>query len=252
MKELATYIIEKLQINKDSKLTKLPEIQDAFEYSIKVAEKLTIENKEYAVIDIATKLEMANVLYGVDFEVTDKNFNNQDLLKKFAEEVLVKVKEKYNNDTDKIKIDAYDNNVYLIVAFDDVLPDEVLKKNESKSISEKLHIDKHINIHQDDQITKDFKKLGKLLRTEGADEEVYNSFLEMMEFYDDEYEDYYYKWDERKFYTFFREIVNYDWISLYGGKVNVAESNHKEIAKILKKYATKEIIKKTMASFGWS
>ena len=118
-------------------------------------------------------------------------------------------------------------------------------------IIEKLHLDKTTNIHQDDQITKDFKKLAKMLRQDGADEDLYDSFIEMMEFYDDDYNDYYYKWDEHKFYTFFRSIVNYDWISLYGGKVNVAQSNHKEIAKILKKYATKDIIKKTMDSFGW-
>ena len=119
-------------------------------------------------------------------------------------------------------------------------------------IVEKLHLDKTTNIHQDDQITKDFKKLAKMLRQDGADEDLYDSLIDMMEFYDDDdYSDYYYKWDEHKFYTFFRSIVNYDWISLYGGKVNVANSNHKEIAKILKKYATPEIIKKTRDSFGW-
>ena len=123
--------------------------------------------------------------------------------------------------------------------------------NLNEYIIEKLHLNKNIKIHQDDQITKDFKKIAKLLKDEGADEELYDSFIDMMEFYDDEYSDYYYKFDEGKFYTFFREIVNYDWISLYGGKVNVAESNHKEIAKILKKYATPEIIKKTRDSFGW-
>lgn len=118
-------------------------------------------------------------------------------------------------------------------------------------IVEKLHLDKRTNIYADDQITKDFKKLAKMLRKDGADEDLYDSFIDMMEFYDDDYNDYYYKWDEHKFYTFFRSIVNYDWISLYGGKVNIANSNHKEIAKMLKKYATPEIIKKTMDSFGW-
>ena len=125
-------------------------------------------------------------------------------------------------------------------------------------IIEKLHLDKdtqvtHNHGFSDDQVTNDFKKIYKIISNiDGKNSELLDYVVAMAEWEsDDDDADMYYKFDEHKFYTLFREIVNYDFVSLYGGKLNIKESNHKDLAKILKKYATPDIIKKTMKSFGW-
>ena len=116
-------------------------------------------------------------------------------------------------------------------------------------ISEKLKIDKETSV-QDDQITKDFKQLMKQLKEEDAYEEVTDELYSMMEFDDDDYDRYYYKFDDEKWFYFLRSIVNYDMIVLdQDGTININKSNHKEIAKMIDKYNKPEIGKKVWASF---
>ena len=126
-------------------------------------------------------------------------------------------------------------------------------------IIEKLRINKNIQIkksdgYRDDEVTNDFRKMIHIIKNiHGKDSEIINYIVDMMEWEDEDNvdSDVYYKFDEDKFYLVLREIVNYDLISLYGGKVNISESNNKDLAKIIKKYATPELIKRVQKSFGW-
>lgn len=51
-----------------------------------------------------------------------------------------------------------------------------------------------------------------------------------------------YEYDERTAFQFLYDVANYDMISLYGGTINVEESNHPELAKVLKDMYSKEIV----------
>ena len=122
-------------------------------------------------------------------------------------------------------------------------------------IFEKLKIDKNLNlddeIHdRDDKITKDFRKLYKLITKEfGYNHEVLDSLSTMSDFNDD-YTEFYYEFDPNKWAIFLRDVVNYDWIALAAdGIIDIENSNHKDIAEIMKKYNEPEIGKKVWQSF---
>lgn len=120
---------------------------------------------------------------------------------------------------------------------------------------EKLHLDKNLNLDDDihdrnDEITKDFRKLYKLISDEfGNYHEALDSLSAMSDFNDD-YTEFYYEFDPNKWAIFLRDIVNYDWIALCAdGIIDIENSNHKDIAKIMKKYNEPEIGKKVWLSF---
>ena len=116
-------------------------------------------------------------------------------------------------------------------------------------LNEKLIIDK--NIQKENDIDKDFKQLMELLKKDGADEEITDDLLALADF-DDEYEHLYYSYKENLFSTFLRTIVNFDWICLReNGKIDIQNSNHKDIAKIISKYTDPEVGKKVYKSFPW-
>ena len=148
MKNINNYITEKLKLNQQSKRIKLPEIQDAFEYAIEVADKLVKANDKYKVLDKCTKLttttlDKNNLIYAVEFETSKEYFKEPKLMKEFGEAVLKEVKKKYRTDTHLIEVHAYDDTVTLIIDWDLILPD---KEDE---VTEKLHLGK--GMMNDDQ-----------------------------------------------------------------------------------------------------
>ena len=91
-----------------------------------------------------------------------------------------------------------------------------------------------------------------LLKKDDADEEITDDLLCLAEFDDDNYEELHYKYSESKFSTFLRTIVNYDWICLReNGTIDIQNSNHKDIAKIISKYTEPEVGKKVYKTFPW-
>ena len=122
-------------------------------------------------------------------------------------------------------------------------------------IIEKLHLDKNLKlddeIHdRDDVITKDFRKLYKLIVDEfGANHEVLDSLCSMSDFNSD-YTEFYYEFNPNKWAIFLRDVVNYDWICLTkDGIIDIKQSNHPDIAKLMDKYNDPIIGKKVWASF---
>ena len=68
--------------------------------------------------------------------------------------------------------------------------------------------------------------------------------------FNDDYTEFYYEFDPNKWAIFLRDVVNYDWVALAAdGIIEVEQSNHKDIAKIMKKYNEPEIGKKVWQSF---
>ena len=126
--------------------------------------------------------------------------------------------------------------------------------NISKYIFEKLHIDKDIKldteIHdRNDEITKDLRKLYKLIQDEVGNSDILDSLCTMADFNDD-YTEFYYEFDPNKWAIFLRDVVNYDLISLnLNGKIDIKNSNHKNIAKLISKYTPAEIGKRVWLSF---
>lgn len=115
-------------------------------------------------------------------------------------------------------------------------------------INEKLVIDKDVE-SINSTVDKDFKQLMNLLKKDDADEEITDDLLALADF-DDGYEHLYYTYKEDLFRTFLRTIVNYDWICLReNGKIDIQNSNHKEIAKIISKYVDDEMGKRVYNSF---
>lgn len=113
-------------------------------------------------------------------------------------------------------------------------------------INEKLIIDKDVE-SINSTVDKDFKRLMKLLEEEGADDEITSDLLDLA---DIEAGKIVYRFHENKFRGFLRTIVNFDWICLREtGKIDVANSNHKEIAKIISKYVNDEMGKRVYNSF---
>lgn len=51
-----------------------------------------------------------------------------------------------------------------------------------------------------------------------------------------------YEYDRDGFFYFLYDIVNHDMISITGKKIDVEASNHPDLAKILKRYATQDNI----------
>ena len=103
---------------------------------------------------------------------------------------------------------------------------------------------------RDDALTRDFKKLYRLISDEcGNNHETLESLLAMSNFNDD-YTEFYYKWDKYAWSVFLRDIVNYDIITLKeDGTIDIKNSNHKEIAKLVDKYNVPEIGKRIYMSF---
>lgn len=122
-------------------------------------------------------------------------------------------------------------------------------------ITEKLKINKDSNLQSlaNNQITKDFEKLFKIISRElGKDSELLGDIVSMMEFADNDYEIAYYEYNDNAFYYLLRDIVNYDLICLKdNGEIDINNSNHKDIAEILDKYNTPEMGKKVRKSFNW-
>lgn len=116
-------------------------------------------------------------------------------------------------------------------------------------IIEKLHLKQGID-RGETNFSKDMKKLFKLLKGQMGQEEHYEIMCDMMKFTsEDEYDDYgKYVFDEKIFQRLLYSIVNYDLISLYNRNIDINNSNHPDIARILKKYATKEMINKVYDS----
>jgi len=123
----------------------------------------------------------------------------------------------------------------------------------SQYIIEKFKISKDIDINGDgyihDEITNDFRKLYKIISKEfGKDHPVLDSLVAMSDF--DEDDNFYYKFSDNGWFSFLRDVVNYDWICLgRNGAIDVNNSNHKDIAKIIKKWNKLDIGKKVWESF---
>lgn len=105
-------------------------------------------------------------------------------------------------------------------------------------------------VDRDDEITKDFRKLYKMIYSVvGNDNPILDSLCSMSDFNED-FTEFYYEFDENKWAIFLRDIVNYDLISLgKNGAINVNDSNHKDIAKLVKKWNKLPIGKKVYDSF---
>lgn len=110
---------------------------------------------------------------------------------------------------------------------------------------------------QNDEVTNDFCDIKDILKEiEGQHSETSIFLLGLAKWKDEDENiiesELYFEFDEKVFYTFFREIVNRDYICINeSGEVDVENSNHKDIANILKKYISKDTGKKIRASFGW-
>lgn len=105
-------------------------------------------------------------------------------------------------------------------------------------------------VDRDDNITKDFRKLYKMIYSVvGNDNPILDSLCSMSDFNED-FTEFYYEFDENKWAIFLRDIVNYDLISLgKNGAINVNDSNHKDIAKLVKKWNRLPIGKRVYDSF---
>lgn len=105
-------------------------------------------------------------------------------------------------------------------------------------------------VDRDDEITKDFRKLYKMIYSVvGNDNPILDSLCSMSDFNQD-FTEFYYEFDENKWAIFLRDIVNYDLISLgKNGAINVNDSNHKDIAKLVKKWNRLPIGKRVYDSF---
>ena len=92
-------------------------------------------------------------------------------------------------------------------------------------------------VDRDDEITKDFRKLYKMIYSVvGSNNPILDSLCSMSDFNED-YTEFYYEFNENKWAIFLRDIVNYDLISLEkNGGININDSNHKDIAKLIKKW----------------
>ena len=105
-------------------------------------------------------------------------------------------------------------------------------------------------VDRDDKITKDFRKLYKMIYSVvGNDNPILDSLCSMSDFNKD-FTEFYYEFDENKWAIFLRDVVNYDLISLgKNGGVDVNGSNHKDIAKMIKKWNRLPIGKRVYDSF---
>lgn len=105
-------------------------------------------------------------------------------------------------------------------------------------------------VDRDDEITKDFRKLYKMIYSVvGNDNPILDSLCSMSDFNQD-FTEFYYEFDENKWAIFLRDVVNYDLISLgKNGAINVNGSNHKDIAKLIKKWNRLPIGKRVYDSF---
>lgn len=105
-------------------------------------------------------------------------------------------------------------------------------------------------VDRDDEITKDFRKLYKMIYSVvGNDNPILDSLCSMSDFNQD-FTEFYYEFDENKWAIFLRDVVNYDLISLgKNGAINVNDSNHKDIAKLVKKWNRLPIGKRVYDSF---
>ena len=85
------------------------------------------------------------------------------------------------------------------------------------------------DIHdRDDEITRDFRELYKLFKDEIGGDDICG-----------------YEYNPNKFANVLYCVVNYDLISLRkNGEIDVKNSNHPNIAKIMKKYSTKDMGKR--------
>ena len=105
-------------------------------------------------------------------------------------------------------------------------------------------------VDRDDEITKDFRKLYKMIYSVvGNDNPILDSLCSMSDFNQD-FTEFYYEFDENKWAIFLRDVVNYDLVSLgKNGAINVNDSNHKDIAKLIKKWNRLPIGKRVYDSF---
>lgn len=105
-------------------------------------------------------------------------------------------------------------------------------------------------VDRDDEITKDFRKLYKMIYSVvGNDNPILDSLCSMSDFNQD-FTEFYYEFDDNKWAIFLRDVVNYDLISLgKNGAINVNDSNHKDIAKMIKKWNRLPIGKRVYDSF---
>ena len=101
------------------------------------------------------------------------------------------------------------------------------------------------DIHdRDDEITRDFRELYKLFKDEIGGDDICG-YLSTMSDFNDDYTEFYYEYNPNKFANVLYCVVNYDLISLRkNGEIDVKNSNHPNIAKIMKKYSTKDIGKR--------
>lgn len=110
---------------------------------------------------------------------------------------------------------------------------------------------------QNDEVTNDFCDIKDILKEiEGRYSDTYVLLLGLSKWKDEDENiiesELYFEFDEKLFYDFFREIVNRDYICINeSGEVDVENSNHKDIASILKKYISKNTGKKIRESFSW-
>ena len=163
-----------------------------------------------------------------------------------------------------LKLLKTNNQRFLNKSDDDFF--KYIKKNnilrlldyESKYIVEKFKISKDINTSstdtsikdKDDEITKDFRKLYKMISKEFGSEFCALDSLVSMSDFNDTYDEFYYSFNDEKWTIFLRDIVNYDIISLNpNGSININNSNHKDIAKMIKKWNKLPIGKKVYDSF---
>ena len=124
---------------------------------------------------------------------------------------------------------------------------ERLKLDEETDISDKNLGDFH---YRGDDITRDFRKIYSLIKDEfGTSNDALDYLNDMGDFTDD-CDEFYYSFNDNKWYAFLRSVVNYDWIALCAdGIIDVKNSNHPDIAEAIKKYNKPEIGKKVWASF---
>ena len=121
MKNLSNILLEKLKITKDTKILKMPEIQDAFNYALEIVDSLIESKPEYKVIDQGTRLTTKGLTYGIKFYTSKQNFTNGQLMNSFGNDLLKEIKKKYHTDTDNIEVHAYDDIVTLFIDWDKIL-----------------------------------------------------------------------------------------------------------------------------------
>ena len=108
-----------------------------------------------------------------------------------------------------------------------------------------------------DEVTLDFCEVKDILKEiEGKGSENALILLGLAKWEDEDIDivesELYFEFNENLFYGFFRSIVNYDYICISeSGKVDIENSNHKDLAEILSKYISTETGKKIRESFGW-